>query len=99
MYRISYNESLRFIENKKKIYANIDEVWSTHLEVLFEDAYFDRDETQIKLQTIINSFTENKKRIFHVKYFDNLSFRQISEGTLKSTYYTAVKIIEEKIVL
>jgi hypothetical protein len=48
MYRISYNQSLRFIENKKKIYANIDEVSSTHLEVLFEDAYFDRDEIQNK---------------------------------------------------
>ena len=105
MYRISYNQSLRFIENKKKIYANIDEVSSTHLEVLFEDAYFDGDEIQIKLQTIINSFTENKKRIFHMKYFDDLSFRQISEilyiseSTLKSTYYSTVKIIEEKIFL
>ena len=106
MYRISYNESLRFLENdKKKIYANIDEVSSTHLEVLFEDAYFDGDEIQIKLQTIINSFTENKKRIFHMKYFDDLSFRQISEilyiseSTLKSTYYSTVKIIEEKIFL
>jgi RNA polymerase sigma-70 factor (ECF subfamily) len=105
MYRISYNQSLRFVENEKKIYANIDEVSSTHLEVLFEDAYFDRDEIQIKLQTIINSFIENKKQIFHVKYFDNLSFRQISEiryiseSTLKSTYYAAIKIIEEKIGL
>ena len=61
--------------------------------------------SKIKLQTFINSFIENKKQIFHVKYFDNLSFRQISEirynseSTLKSTYYTAVKIIEEKIGL
>jgi RNA polymerase sigma factor (sigma-70 family) len=97
---------LRFLENdKKKIYANIDEVSSIHLEVLFEDAYFDGDEIQIKLHTIINSFTENKKRIFHMKYFDDLSFRQISEilyiseSTLKSTYYSTVKIIEEKIFL
>jgi RNA polymerase sigma-70 factor (ECF subfamily) len=40
-----------------------------------------------------------------MKYFDNLSFRQISEilevpeSTLKSIYYKTVKIIEEKIVL
>jgi RNA polymerase sigma-70 factor (ECF subfamily) len=106
MYRIAYNESLRFIENnKKKIYDNIDEVSSTSLEVLFEDVYFNGDEIQIKLQTIISGFTENKKQIFHMKYFDDLSFRQISEvlhiseSTLKSTYYAIVKIIEEKIVL
>ena len=40
-----------------------------------------------------------------MKYFDDLSFRKISEilevseSTLKSTYYAAVKIIEEKILL
>ncbi|MFT5958373.1 MAG: RNA polymerase sigma factor (sigma-70 family) [Polaribacter sp.] len=106
MYRIAYNESLRFLEkNNKKLHENIDEISSTHLAVLFEDVYFDGDEIQIKLNTIIASFTEKQKRIFHMKYFDDLSFREISEvlniseSTLKSTYYTAVKIIEEKIIL
>ena len=106
MYRIAYNESLRFLEkNNKKLHENIDEISSTHLEVLFEDVYFDGDEIQIKLNTIIASFTEKQKHIFHMKYFDDLSFREISEvlniseSTLKSTYYTAVKIIEERIIL
>jgi RNA polymerase sigma factor (sigma-70 family) len=106
MYRIAYNESLRFLEkNNKKVHENIDKVSSTHLAVLFEDVYFDGDEIQIKLNTIIASFTEKQKRIFHMKYFDDLSFREISEvlkiseSTLKSAYYTAVKIIEEKIIL
>jgi RNA polymerase sigma factor (sigma-70 family) len=106
MYRIAYNESIRFLEkNNKKSYENIDDVSSTHLEVLFEDEYFDGDEIQKKLNTIIDGFTEKQKRIFQMKYFDDLSFRQIaevlksSESTLKSTYYTAVKIIEEKIFL
>jgi RNA polymerase sigma factor (sigma-70 family) len=106
MYRIAYNESLRFLEkSNKKLHENIDKVSSTHLAVLFEDVYFDGDEIQIKLNTIIASFTEKQKRIFHMKYFDDLSFREISEvlkiseSTLKSAYYTAVKIIEEKIIL
>jgi RNA polymerase sigma factor (sigma-70 family) len=106
MYRIAYNESIRFLEkNNKKSYENIDDVSSTHLEVLFEDEYFDGDEIQKKLNTIIDGFTEKQKRVFQMKYFDDLSFRQIaevlksSESTLKSTYYTAVKIIEEKIFL
>ena len=106
MYRIAYNESMRFLEkNKKKRYDNIDEFSESHLEVLFEDAYFDGDEIQLKLQEIINGFTEKQQRIFQLKYFDDLSFRKISEilevseSTLKSTYYTTVKIIEEKIFL
>ncbi len=106
MYRIAYNESIRFLEkNNKKIYENIDAISESHLEVLFEDAYFDGDEIQRKLQQIINGFTEKQQRVFQMKYFDDLSFRKISEilevseSTLKSTYYTTIKIIEEKIFL
>ena len=106
MYRIAYNESIRFLEKKNKIqYANIDEVSASNLEVLFEDEYFNGDEIQEKLHKIINSFTDKQKRVFQMKYFDDLSFRKIAEilnvaeSTLKSNYYTAVKIIEEKIFL
>lgn len=106
MYRIAYNESIRFLEKNNKInYANIDEVSASNLEVLFEDEYFNGDEIQEKLHKIINSFTDKQKRVFQMKYFDDMSFRQISEileiseSTLKSTYYTTVKIIEEKIFL
>lgn len=105
MYRIAYNESLRFLEkNAKKSYANIDEIQHHELEVLLEDEYFNGDEIQIKLNTIIEGFKEKQKRVFQMKYFDDLSFRQISEilniseSTLKSTYYTCVKIIEKKIL-
>lgn len=105
MYRIAYNESIRFLEkNNNKKYDNLDEVSESYLEVLFEDEYFDGDEIQKKLHTIIAGFTEKQKRVFQMKYFDDLSFREISEilktseSTLKSAYYTAVKIIEEKIL-
>lgn len=105
MYRIAYNESIRFLEkNNKKSYADIEEVSESNLAVLFEDEYFDGNDIQRKLNTIIEGFKEKQKRVFQMKYFDDLSFRQISEildiseSTLKSTYYTCVKIIEEKIV-
>ena len=106
MYRIAYNESLRFLENNnKKRYDDIDTISESHLEVLFEDEYFDGDEIQKKLTNIIARFTEKQQRVFQMKYFDDLSFRKISEilevseSTLKSTYYTTVKIIEENIFL
>ena len=105
MYRIAYNESIRFLEkNNKKSYADIEEVSESNLAVLFEDEYFDGNDIQRKLNTIIEGLKEKQKLVFQMKYFDNLSFRQISEildiseSTLKSTYYTCVKIIEEKIV-
>ena len=106
MYRIAYNESIRFLDkNKKKDYDNIDAISESNLEVLFEDEYFDGDEIQKKLTKIISKFSVKQKRVFQMKYFDDLSFRKISEilevseSTLKSTYYAAVKIIEEKILL
>ena len=106
MYRIAYNESIRFLENdNKKRYDDIDAISESHLEVLFEDEYFDGDEIQKKLTYIIARFTEKQQRVFQMKYFDDLSFRKISEilevseSTLKSTYYTTVKNIEEKIFL
>lgn len=106
MYRIAYNESMRFLEKKNKFnFDDIDGVSESYLEILFEDEYFNGDEIQQKLQKIISTFKEKQKRIFQMKYFDELSFKQISqilsvpESTLKSSYYTAVKIIEEKILL
>lgn len=106
MYRIAYNESIRFLEkNNKKSYDNIEQIPKSNLEVLFEDEYFDGNEIQRKLNKIIDGFKEKQKRVFQMKYFDDLSFRQISEilnvseSTLKSTYYSCVKIIEEKILM
>lgn len=106
MYRIAYNESIRFLEkNRKNRYDPIDAISDSYLEVLFEDEYFNGDQIQKKLSKIINEFTDKQKRVFQMKYFDNLSFKKISEileipeSTLKSTYYKAVRIIEEKIVL
>lgn len=106
MYRIAYNESIRFLEKNNKFnFDTIDDVSESYLEILFEDEYFDGNEIQKKLHTIIDGFKEKQKRIFQMKYFDELSFKQISEilkvseNTLKSSYYSAVKIIEEKIFL
>lgn len=105
MYRIAYNESIRFIEKNKRFhFDNIEEATLNHFQILQEDSYYSGDEIQRKLHYIIEGFTEKQKRVFQMKYFDELSFREISElldiseSTLKSTYYTAVKIIEKKIM-
>lgn len=105
MFRIAYNESMRFLEKeKKRSAASIEDVALSQFQELKESAYFDGEELQLKLQSIILQLTEKQRLVFQMKYFDDLSFRQISEilkiteSTLKSSYYTAVKIIEEKIV-
>lgn len=102
MFRIAYNESVRFL-NKNKINLNpISEVNDQYLDSLTQDVYFDGDEIQKELHKVISQLTEKQRLVFQMKYFDDLSFREISEitdiseNTLKSSYYTVVKIIEEK---
>jgi len=105
MYRIAYNESIRFLEkNKIKSSLNLNDGNNDYLNNLSQDVYFDGDEIQLKLHSIISKLSEKQQLVFQMKYFDDLSFREISEildvndNTLKSSYYSAVKTIEEEIV-
>ncbi len=84
---------------------SLEDVNTRYLNTLTQDPYFDGSELKLKLHTIISGLNDKQRRVFQMKYFDELSFReisevlQISENTLKSSYYGAVKIIEEKIIL
>ncbi|WP_298498837.1 RNA polymerase sigma factor [uncultured Algibacter sp.] len=106
MYRIAYNESLRFLEKSKiKNTVSIQDNSLEYIKNLTEDSFFNGNELQLKLNKAISELTVKQKRVFQMKYFDDLSFRDISqilnvsESTLKSSYYSAVKIIEEKILM
>ena len=106
IYRIAYNESLRFLEKeKKRRHQSMEEVSTYQLGKLTESEYFDGDQLHERLLHIVENLTEKQRRVFQMKYFDDLSFREISEvlevseSTLKSSYYAAVKVIEEKILI
>lgn len=106
MFRIAYNESVRFLEKHKRTRAHsIDDGHNSYLNTLTQDPYFDGGELQLKLNRIISQLKEKQRTVFQMKYFDELSFKeiseilQVSENTLKSSYYASVKIIEEKIIL
>ncbi len=105
MYKIAYNESIRFIEkNKKKYYLSIDEVNNKYLENLTQDVFFEGDEIQLKLQRLLFELPEKQRQIFQMKYYDELKFNemeeilQIKEGTLKSSYYKTVRYIQKKMM-
>ena len=105
MYRIAYNESLRFLEeNKKKDHLSLDDVGRKYLNNLVDDAFFEGDEIQLKLQRILSELPEKERQIFQMKYYDDLKFREmeeilgIKEGTLKSSYYNTVKYIENNML-
>ena len=106
IYRIAFNESMRFLEKEKKItHQSLDDVSNNQMSKLKQSEYFDGDKLHERLLEIVQEMTEKQRRVFQMKYFDDLSFRQISEvldvseSTLKSSYYSAVKMIEEKILV
>ena len=105
MYRIAYNESLRFLEeNKKKNHSSLNDISSKYLNNLVDDAFFEGDEIQLKLQRILSKLPEKERQIFQMKYYDDLKFREmeeilgITEGSLKSSYYNTVKHIEKNML-
>ncbi len=104
MYRIAYNESMRFLEqNKKTQHNSIDDVNDKYLKSLIEDPFFEGNEAQIKLQKTLAKLPEKQRIVFQMKYYDELKFREISEiinkneNTIKTLYYTSVKFIKENI--
>ena len=104
MFRIAYNESIRFLEqHKNKNYLSIDNSDTNYMNTLVEDSYFEGNEIQLRLQKLLSKIPEKQRHIFQMKYYDELKFNEMStilgikESTLKSSYYTTVKYIENNI--
>ena len=102
LYRIATNESLTFLQQKKKKYfLPLVDVQSQLENSLETDEYFNGDEIQLKLQKAILKLPEKQRIVFNMKYFDDLKYNDMSEilgtsvGALKASYHHAVKKIEE----
>lgn len=101
MYRIATNESLNFLnEKKRKVYGNTDEISAFLENTLESDPYFSGDEIQKELQKAVLTLSDRQRVVFNMKYFDDMPYEDIAQvlevavGTLKATYHNAVKKIE-----
>lgn len=101
LYRIAVNESLTFLESKKKrFFFPVED----HLEVLEnyldQSAALSADEITLKLQKALLKIPEKQRLVFNLKYYEDLSYEEISKitdtsvGALKASYHHAVKKIE-----
>ncbi|HTO34876.1 MAG TPA: sigma-70 family RNA polymerase sigma factor [Flavobacterium sp.] len=104
LYRIATNEALTFIKQKSKMHSQTSEEFiRSETEKLIGDEYFDGDEIQLKLQKAISLLPEKQQLVFKMKYFEELTYENISEitetsvGALKASYHHAVKKIEDYI--
>lgn len=105
MYRIATNESITFLnKRKKKSSDSLDNELTNLSNTLKADDYFDGDEAQLVLTQAIYTLPEKQKAVFNLRYYENMSYAEMqevtgtSEGALKASYHHAVKKIEQFIM-
>jgi len=101
LYRIATNESITFLNKKRKIlYIPINNIEKDLSNKLESDVFFTGDDIQLKLQKAILKLPEKQRIVFNMKYYEELKYEEISEilstsvGALKASYHHAVKKIE-----
>ncbi len=101
IYRIATNESLTFLNKRKKIQTEAIDGDEYSLENrLSSDPYFDGNAAELILQKAILLLPEKQKAVFNLRYYDEISYKDMSEmldtsvGALKASYHHAVKKIE-----
>lgn len=101
LFRIAINEAIDFTRKQKamsQVSADEDEAVAARL---MADDYFDGDETQAELQQAIAQLPEVQRKVFNLRYFDEMKYSEISrvlctsEGALKASYHLAVKKITD----
>ncbi|MES2429951.1 MAG: sigma-70 family RNA polymerase sigma factor [Bacteroidota bacterium] len=102
LYRIATNESLTFIEQKKKRRAvSMSDVENGLSNSLKADKHFDPNKIEWKLQLAIQQLPEKQRVVFSLRYYDEMPYEEMSrvletsEGALKASYHHAVKKIED----
>ena len=102
IYRIAINESVTFLNKKRRVFfLPMQSIENDLAEKIEDDNFFTGNEIQKKLQKAILILPKKQKLVFNMKYFDDLKYEEMAEilnvsvGTLKSTYHIAVKKIEE----
>lgn len=102
LYRIATNESLSFLENKKKRAAvSLSDVETGLSNKVMADKHFDPNRLEWKLQLAIQQLPEKQKQVFLLRYYDEMPYEEMSraletsEGALKASYHHAVKKVED----
>jgi len=102
LYRIATNESITFLNQKRrKYFLPIYDVENQLKNTLESDPYFNGNELMLKFQKAILTLPEKQRIVFNMRYFDELSYDQIAEitgtsvGALKASYHHAAKKLEK----
>jgi RNA polymerase sigma-70 factor (ECF subfamily) len=100
LYRIATNETLSFLNSRKRKRVDSLENHPAISEQLTSDVFFDGNEAQVRLVAALRTLPDKQRAVFNMRYFDDMPYAQISEvtgtsvGALKASYHHAAKKIE-----
>lgn len=100
--KICTNESLTFIEKKKKLLNLTDDSYTDWmLQTIPDDKYLSSDKIIQLIQQAILQLPEKQRIVFSLRYYDEMPYEEMSkvlntsEGALKASYHFAVKKVED----
>ena len=104
LYRTATNESISFLKKARlKAALSLTGHEQSLGNRLRADDYFSGDKLQLALQQAIAKLPPKQKAVFTLRYFQELSYEDISEimetsvGSLKTSYHYAAAKVEEEI--
>lgn len=102
IYRIATHEALNILHaRKRQVMTDWESVENNLADSLVDDPYFNGNDLQRRFQQFLLTLPEKQRLVFNMKYFDELTYEEISEivgtsvGALKASYFHAVKKIEQ----
>jgi RNA polymerase sigma-70 factor (ECF subfamily) len=102
LFRVAYNETLNFIEKKKKHSShNLSEDLMDYENASASTDHPKSTEIQIALEQAIKQLPEKQRYVFMLRYFEELSYDKIAEvtgttvGGAKANFHQALKKMEE----
>jgi len=103
---IAYHKAMDAMRKRKThSWVSLDAANHAALSHLNEDALFDADEAETRLQAAISTLPPRQRQVFVLRYFDEFSFRKIAaitvktDGALKASFHHASKKIRANVVL
>jgi len=104
LYRIATNESLNFLEKRKRqLFFPLEDHHKAMEEHLESSPNIAGEDIERILQKILLTLPEKQRLVFNLKYYEELSYDEISQitdtsvGSLKASYHHATKKIERAI--
>ena len=104
LYRIATNLAINALRKRKRwMLASLDSIRGDLLATFEQESDPSADEIAVRLQKAILALPTKQRLVFNMRYYDELSFEQISAATgqsvstLKTNYHYAVKKIKEQV--